>query len=218
VVTLERYRFVARAANVFCRSLHDRTRASRGVRPQGSPVSRYVSLIALGLLAGCWRASAHSVAPPRPARPAADAAPSYRATTVTADVIGVAAMTAGAISIHRGHDDLGGGLLVAGVITAASVTPVLHLVHGHRARAGGSLMIRSIAATTGMLVGGAIACADARDELLCGLSGLPWGVTGGLAIAGAIDALFLHDRPARTWTPTVTAGDGGARIGVIGSF
>jgi hypothetical protein len=188
------------------------------------------ALIAFGLLSGCWYEHARPARPTTPSEPTVDAptaeAPtsSYRASTIAADTIGVVAMAAGLIGLQRGrNDDISGGLLVGGLATAGFVTPIIHLAHGNTRRAGTSYLMRSLMATTGTLVGYAAtaSCSETRDQLLCGITRITWGVTGGLAVGAALDAIFLHgsdERSSRTWMPTVTPGDGGARVGILGAF
>jgi hypothetical protein len=183
----------------------------------------HTHLIAFGLLSGCWYERARPAKPIQPTpEPIVETSASYRATTIAVDVIGVAAMTAGLVGLQRGaSDDVSGGFLVAGTALAGYATSIIHLAHGNKARAGGSFLIRSISATTGMLIGMGVAGCE-REDLTCNLVGMAWGVAGGLAVGSALDALLLHDNPAeqapRTWTPTVTAGEGGARVGVLGAF
>lgn len=177
-------------------------------------------VIAFGLLSGCWYEKPRPARPTHPEPNVEAPASRYRSTTIAVDALGVAAMTAGMIGLQGGHDeDLSGGLLVVGLATAAYVTPLVHLAHGDRGRAGGSLLVRSIAVTTGTGIGIAAGCSEPRVELFCGLTGMLWGITGGLAIGGAIDAIFFHDkRSSRTWSPTATTSEGGARVGILGAF
>lgn len=143
----------------------------------------------------------------------------YRTTTIVADAIGVGAMAVGLIGLQRGYNEnVSGGLLVAGLTIAAYVTPIIHLAHGKRSRTGGSLLVRSIASTTGSVVGLAAGCPGGRGWF-CGLEGMLWGVAGGLAVGSVIDAVYFHDESSpRTWTPTVMTSGGNARVGIRGSF
>ena len=176
------------------------------------------------VLAGCWYGKTPTaVTTPAPATaPAPTAAadrdadePSYRSTTIAADTIGVATMTAGLIGLERGADEnVSGALLVTGMAIAGFADPIVHLVHGRGSRALASYLIRAVTTSTGAMMG--VATSNCRDELFCGLDGMLWGTAAGLAIAGVADAFLLHgDLSSHTWTPTVTASDGGARVGII---
>lgn len=184
-------------------------------------------LIGACLLSGCWYGQTTPVRPTTTAvvelaPPTPEPEPSYRATTIVLDAVGVAAMTAGMFGLRRyGDNDLSGGLAVAGLAVAGFGTPITHLVHGHKARAGGSYLLRSIGVSMGMMIGYGVECSNNRNELFCGFEGMLWGSAGGLALAGVVDALILHGNDSterRTWVPTVTAGDGAARIGIAGGF
>ncbi len=175
------------------------------------------ALIALGLT-GCWTGSQPTTLP----RPEPAPEPSYRASTIAVDAVGVAAMAIGMVAVQRGHDDAGHGLAAGGLVAAGYVSPIIHLANGHKARAGASWLMRSLAATTGMVIGlGAARCdrEPTLGQLDCSLNGMMWGVAGGLAVGSVIDALTLHgDTTERTWVPTVVPDHGGASVGIAGGF
>jgi hypothetical protein len=168
------------------------------------------ALIVIGL-AGCWRGQ---TTPARPEPPVEESG--YRSTTIAVDAVGIGAMTAGLVGLSRGYDeDVSGGLLAVGSLSALA-GPIIHLAHGNKARAGASYLVRSLAATTGLMVGMGISN-PGRDQLFPDLTGMFWGATAGLAVGGALDALLLHDQP-RSWVPTATPTDGGAQVGILGAF
>ncbi|CAN5923795.1 hypothetical protein BH11MYX3_BH11MYX3_00440 [soil metagenome] len=177
-------------------------------------------LIVIALLSGCWTGAARP-ARPSPPEPVAASDSDYRATTIAVDALGVAAMAVGLVGLSRGYnEDVSGGILVAGLTAAAYVTPIIHLAHGKKARAGGSLLVRSVTSSTGMMFGLAAGCPE-ESGLLCGITAMTWGIAGGLAVASTIDAIYFHDREgsARTWTPTIMTGGGGeTRLGILGAF
>lgn len=182
------------------------------------------------LLSGCWYERARPSAPKpaavkpaalEPAAPPPPLPPSYRALTITLDAVGVAMMTAGVLGLRRGDDeDVSGALLNAGLLTSGFGVPVAHYVKGTNARALGSWLLRSSTVTAGALVGFGVGCADGRGmQMGCALEGMAWGVAGGLAIAGVIDAAFLHGwQPAGGFAPTLTPRDGGAQVGIATVF
>jgi hypothetical protein len=183
-------------------------------------------LFALTLTA-CWTGKA-PVAPTTTVAPVAKTAHeapapqpverSYRAYTVTADVIGVTTMTAGLVGLHRDSNNaLGGALLVTGMAIAGFSDPLIHLAHGHGSRALVSYGIRAVTVLTGMMAG--MGASDCRDELFCGLEGMMWGSAAGLAVAGVADAFLLHGKLAsQPWTARMSASEGGARVGIAAPF
>lgn len=126
-------------------------------------------------------------------------------------------LTAGAIGFRGGYnEDVSGGLAAAG-LTAALLTPIVHLAHGNGGRAGASYLIRSVTTSMGMFVG--VDAGGHRRPFDFDFEGMLWGAAAGLAIGSAFDAMFLHDeRSQRTWSPTVTASHGETRLGISGRF
>lgn len=177
-------------------------------------------LVVLTVVSGCWYGPSQTVRAPRAEPATTSSEESYRATTITVDAIGVAAMGVGLVGLTRGYDeDISGSMLGGGMLVAGFATPIIHLAHGHKARAGGSYLVRSLSTTFGTFVGAAASCQDDRDELFCFMMPMFWGAAGGLAVGSAIDAVFFHDQESpRTWTPTVQTSDGVTRVGILGAF
>jgi hypothetical protein len=179
------------------------------------------------------RAEPPSLTPPLAPRtepagePTAEAEPSYRAYTMTADALSIAAM-AGSFAAEgpNGRDsNASAGLLVVGMLGGAYASPIIHGVHGHGSRAIASWLIRQGAMGVGMIVGVETASCGS-DAFLCGLDRLGPGALGGLVVASVIDAAILHDRgddhPARAtgtaWAPVVAPRSGGATVGFAAAF
>jgi hypothetical protein len=175
-------------------------------------------------VAGCWtdRAPARTTPRPTTAAPATtapvDDTPDYRAVTIGLDVVGVAALAAGAIGLHRGaNEDVSGALATSGMALAGFGTVITHIVMGRNDRALRSYLTRSIMVTTGSLAGAMAGCGDRGAELGCTFEGMLWGTAGGLAVAGALDALVLH-RDEPSWTPTMSVTDEQTRVGIATQF
>lgn len=175
------------------------------------------------LVSGCWRRAPSvvhggSTATRTPSPAPTEAEPSYRQVTIGLDAAAVGLLAASTVAYaQRGGDDpLAVGLLLAGG-AAALGAPIVHAAHGHGARAGASYLLRSIFVSAGMVAGMQIGCA--RDAgWFCGLGPeLGWGMVGGLAVAGTLDAFLLHGTSS-TWSPTLVPSEGGARVGVVRAF
>lgn len=127
-------------------------------------------------------------------------------------------LAVGVLGLQRGdNDDLSGGVATAGLAAAAFGAPIVHLAHGRTRRAGASYLIRSVTATATMVVGLGVGCParpEGLDRLDCWIPGMMWGAAAGLALSGIADALVLHRDSSRTWVPTMSVGEGGARIGI----
>ena len=181
------------------------------------------ALAVITLFAGCWRGTQQvTPSPPASARATPEVAPtpeaSYRHVTMAIDALGVGLIAASTLAYSQrgGNDPVAVGLLLAGSSTILA-TPILHATHGHVARAATSYLFRSVLMSAGMLVGAEVGCAR-NPGWFCGFGPeLGWGVVGGLALAGAFDALLLHGASS-TWTPTMTPSEDGARVGVATTF
>jgi hypothetical protein len=172
------------------------------------------SLVLVTVLAGCW-----TDAKPQPTTPRVVAQDDdYRAQTLLADAVGVAAITGGLLVYHAaGADNIAGPILAGtGGLVGAVAPPIIHYTHGFGGRAGASYLLHSMFAGFGFMAGMAATCA--HGGLFCELSpDVWWGIAGGYAVAGAIDALALHGKSS-TWTPTIIPSDGGARVGLGRAF
>jgi hypothetical protein len=184
-----------------------------------------LAIVAVGL-AGCWTGSSPGLVTPSQHASSEDsakpAAPDdYLAQTIVADATGVALMTIGFVGLHHDfNSDVYGGLVVAGVATSTFASPVIHLAHGRKGRAGGSYLVRSIGATFGTFAGMATACSNGLAVLgECGVGRIFMGGAAGLALGGVVDALFFHDDESpRHWAPIVAPTPGGTNVGFATAF
>jgi hypothetical protein len=171
------------------------------------------------LMAGCWRSSSPPVTPRSAATSATPSESSYGHVTLAIDAVGVG-MIAGGMLVYGayGLESKPASVLVGvGGLTAGLGTAITHVVHGQHGRAVATYAMRSGLASVGLVTASAISCANER-ETLCELTpNMTWGIAGGLAVAGALDALFLHGSDS-TWSPIVTPSDDGARVGIATSF
>ena len=149
---------------------------------------------------------------------------SYRAQTMVADGLSIAAILGSFASEGPGGRDssVTGPLLVAGLIGGAWITPIIHGVRGHAGRAVGSWLLREGAMGLGAIIGVASASCSA-DAFLCGFDRIGPGLVAGLVVASVLDAAFLtdetHERaPASSWSPVIAPRQGGGTIGFAASF
>lgn len=178
---------------------------------------------AIALLAvGCWRGPAQQTTittrSPSPTSSPTKPEASYRNVTMAVDAISVGLIAGGMIVYQtRGLESIPGHVLVGAGGLAALGTPIIHATRGHVSRGGASYVIRAGMTTVGMLTAIGVTCAN-EPGFLCELTpNMWWGIAGGVAVSGALDALLLHDASS-TWSPTVTPTDDGARVGIAKIF
>ena len=146
-----------------------------------------------------------------PAQPAPEPeTTSYRAYTMTADAISIAAL-AGSFASEGAH----------GGDSAATGPLIIHGIRGHGGRAVASWLLREGAMGAGMIIGVASATCT-PDQWFCGLDRLGPGLLGGLIVASVIDAAFLtdetHEAATASWTPVLAPRQGGGTIGLAAAF
>ena len=148
---------------------------------------------------------------------------SYRNTTMLVDALSIGAIGLAFASEGPGGRDsrVTGPLFIAGAIGGVWIVPIIHGMRGHSDRAVGSWLLRQGAMGAGMLIGMATATCT-PDEFLCGVDRLGPGLLAGLVVASILDAALLTDettvKPSGTWTPIVAPRQGGATMGISGSF
>ena len=159
-----------------------------------------------------------------PAQPAPEPeTPSYRAYTMTADAISIAALVGSFASegANGGDSAATGPLMFLGVLGGAWAAPIIHGIRGHGGRAVASWLLREGAMGAGMIIGVASATCT-PDQWFCGLDRLGPGLLGGLIVASVIDAAFLtdetHEAATASWTPVLAPRQGGGTIGLAASF
>jgi hypothetical protein len=145
----------------------------------------------------------------------------YRAVTVALDAAGVGAMVAGLALVHRNSNDTAGGALIdSGVAVAGFGSIITHVVMGHADRAWRRYLIQGGALLFTGIAGSMIACGDhseGLDGLGCTIEGMVGGSAVGFVAASAIDALVLQ-APSHSVVPIVSPTEGGARVGLGGTF
>lgn len=140
---------------------------------------------------------------------------SYRAETLPVDAISLGAIVTGFAMPGNHYHDASDAIITAGMLGGFFITPIIHSARGHRARAIGSFFLRSSVASVGAIVGMATATCT-RDEWFCGFDRMGPGMVAGLAIAMAIDSIWLTDEPKdkpATWSPVVAPQPGGGTVG-----
>jgi hypothetical protein len=102
------------------------------------------------------------------------------------------------VALANSHQNVAGAVFAGGYVLGG---PAVHLAHGHRTKAGGSLALRLAAPLLGGMIGGvATAGCDSdkppgeRGE--CGGIGLATGATLGLLAAILTDSIWLAREPA----------------------
>ena len=148
------------------------------------------------------------VTPPDP--PAGE--PSYRFQTATVDGIAIGLTTLAFSARNDGAGYLGVGTYLLG-------SPIVHLAHDHPGRAAGSFGLRVLLPFIGGLIGDKQGGCHG-DVCDSGNAGL--GLFAGMVAATVLDTMWLAEGdeapPRASWSPTVSAGHGGASLGVTGSF
>jgi len=163
-------------------------------------------------------ALAHSAAaePPGIAAPVPAAAPSsepsYRLQTATVDGIAIGLTT---LAFSTNNDAAG----YTGIGTYLLGAPIVHLVHDRPGRAAVSFGLRVALPLAGAAIGDKQGGCHG-DVCDSGQAGL--GLFAGMVAATVIDTLWLaegDETPARaSWSPSVSAGRGGASLGLAGTF
>jgi hypothetical protein len=112
-----------------------------------------------------------------------------------------------------------------GLAAYVVVPPVVHLLHGHRDRALGSLLLRLGLPVLGGMMGMPLGGTCNQDDDSCYARGFFLGFMIGLGGAAAIDQVMAFDRvepPARAHglvvAPTLAIGRGGGSLGLAGAF
>lgn len=124
---------------------------------------------------------------------------------------------ASAATLASGGGDLTWGLGIGGLVLGG---PAIHVLHGQRGRAAGSLALRVGAPLVGGLLMSATCDERGRDQTLGCLGEIAWGVLIGAGVALAFDLARANDvvEVGPAVAPTVIVTGGGAQLAVLGRF